>query len=155
MNLHPEAIHLLRWLHFVAAAVGGGAAVVALLLSGFEDGREDLRGLAATVWAKVVSWSFRLAVIAGAVLLVLLLQRGENPFVEGRYFTIKLLLVLGLLGLSETAPKALGKGKRGAGLLALTLFLAISFVVYNRNLFGHAPIPAPLPAPVAASAPAH
>lgn len=152
MNLHPEAIHILRWLHFLAAAVGGGAAVVALLLSGFEDGREDLRGLAATIWARIVSWSFRLAVVAGAILLVLLLQKGENPFIEGRYFTIKLLLVLALLGVSESAPKALAKGKRGASLLTLAFFLAISFVVYNRNLFGHAPLPAPPPAATAASA---
>lgn len=136
MNLKLEAVNLLRWLHFVALAVGGGAAVVALLLSGFEEGREDLRGLAATVWAKVVAWAFRLALIAGIALLVLVMQGGSNPMKHGHYFHIKMLLVLVLVGLSEMTPKALAAGKRGSALLALVLFLATSFTVYNKGLFG-------------------
>ena len=135
MNLHLEAAHVLRWLHIVAMATGGGAAVVALLLSGFEEGREDLRGLAATVWAKVVAWAFRLAVVFGALLLVVLLQKGDNPFVVGRAFSIKLVLALILLGLSEMTPKALAAGKRGSALLVVVLFLTTTFVMYNQGLF--------------------
>lgn len=136
MNLKLEAVNLVRWLHFVALAVGGGAAVVALLLSGFEEGREDLQGLAATVWAKVVAWSFRLALIAGIALLMLMMQGGQNPLKDGHYLHIKLLLVLVLVGLSEMTPKALGAGKRGSALLVLVFFLASSFIVYNKGLFG-------------------
>lgn len=136
MNLKLEAVNLVRWLHFVALTVGGGGAVVALLLSGFEEGKEDLRGLAATVWAKVVAWAFRLALIAGIALLVMMMQGGQNPLKNGHYFHIKLLLVFLLLGLSEMAPKALAQGKRGAALLALLLFLASSFTVHNAELFG-------------------
>ena len=151
MNLHLEAAHILRWLHILAMATGGGAAVVALLLSGFEEGREDLRGLAATVWAKVVTWAFRLAVLLGALLLVVLLQKGDNPFVLGHAFTIKLVLALLLLGLSEMTPKALAAGKRGSALLVLALFLAITFVMYNQELFMS--VLQTLPAPQATAAP--
>ncbi len=136
MNLKLEAINLVRWLHFVVLAVGGGAAVVALLLSGFEEGKEDLQGLAATVWSKVVAWSFRLALIAGIALLVMKIQAGSNPLKDGHYFHIKLLLVFVLVGLSEMTPKALAVGKRGSALLVLVLFLATSFTVYNKGLFG-------------------
>ncbi|HEX9081223.1 MAG TPA: hypothetical protein VF768_03035 [Holophagaceae bacterium] len=139
MNLKLEAVHLVRWIHFVALSVGGGAAVVALLLSGFEEAREDLRGLAATVWAKVVVWAFRLALIIGIALLVLMIQGGQNPFKAGYYFHLKLVLVLVLVGLSESTPKALAMGKRGSALLVLVFFLAASFVVYNRGLFGRPP----------------
>jgi hypothetical protein len=132
MNLKLEAINIVRWLHFVVLSVGAGGAVVALLLSGFEEGKEDLRGLAATVWAKVVAWSFRLALIAGIALLVLDIQGGQN----GHYFHIKLLLVFVMVGLSEMTPKALATGKRGSALLVLVLFLATSFTVYNKGLFG-------------------
>lgn len=136
MNLKLEAVNLVRWLHFVALAVGGGAAVVALLLSGFEETREDLRGLAATVWAKVVVWAFRLALVFGLTLLVMMMQGGQNPLKNGQYFHIKLLLVLVLLGFAEMAPKALADAKRGTALLVLVLFLASSFIVYNKGLFG-------------------
>jgi hypothetical protein len=142
MNLKLEAVNLVRWLHFVTLAVGGGAAVVALLLSGFEEGREDIRGLAATIWAKVVAWSFRLALIAGIGLLILMIQGGQNPMKHGHYFHIKLVLVLVLVGLSEMTPKALAAGKRGSALLVLVLFLASAFTVYNKGLFGASPAPA-------------
>ena len=135
MNLKLEAVNIVKWLHFVAVSFGGGAAVVALLLSGFEEGKEDLQGLAATVWAKVVAWSFRLALVAGIALLVLMIQGGQNPFKVGVYFHIKLALVFVLVGLSEMTPKALAAGKRGSGLLALVLFLAVGFTVYNKGLF--------------------
>ncbi len=138
MNLKLEAVNLIRWLHFVAIALGGGAAVVALLLSGFEEDREDLRGLAATIWAKVVVWSFRLALVVGVALLIVMMQGGQNPLRNGHYFHLKLLLVLVLLALSEMAPRALASGKRGAALLVVVLFLATSFTVFNKGLFnGH------------------
>ncbi|WP_306589996.1 hypothetical protein [Geothrix sp. 21YS21S-4] len=143
MNLKLEALNLVRWLHFVALAVGGGAGVVALLLSGFEEGRGELRGLAAAVWSKVAAWGFRVALIAGIGLLFLKLQGGQNPFKNGTYFHIKLLLVFILVGMAEMAPKALAVGKRGAALLALVLFLAASFVAFNKGLFGARPAPAP------------
>lgn len=143
MNLKLDAVNMVRWLHFVALAVGGGAAVVALLLSGFEEDREDLRGLAATVWAKVVAWAFRLALVAGIALLVMMMQGGQNPLKNGSYFHVKVLLVFVLVGLSEMTPKALAAGKRGSALIALVLFLAISFTVYNKGLFGGRPKPGP------------
>jgi len=150
MNLKLDAVNLVRWLHFVALSVGGGAAVVALLLSGFEEGREEIRGLAATIWAKVVAWSFRLALLAGIGLLVLMIQGGSNPLKQGHYFHIKLLLVVILVGLSEMTPKALAAGKRGSALLVLVLFLASSFIVYNKGLFGGRPAPATILLPSAA-----
>ena len=152
MNLKIEAVNLVRWLHFIALAVGGGAAVVTLLLSGFEEGREDLRGLAATVWSKVVVWAFRLALITGIASLVLVLQAGSNPMKNGSYFHIKMLLVLILVGLSEMTPKSLASAKRGSALLVLVLFLATTFTVFNKGLFGARP-KGTLPLPVTAGAP--
>lgn len=140
MNLKLEAVNLLKWMHFVAMSIGGGAAVVALLLSGFEEGKEDLQGLAATVWAKVVAWSFRLALVAGIALLVVMIQGGQNPFKVGIYFHIKLTLVFVLVGLSEMTPKALAAGKRGSALLVLVLFLAVAFTVFNKGLFRKDPL---------------
>ncbi len=150
MNSKLETVNLIRWFHFVAMSFGGGAAVVALLLSGFEEGREDLQGLAATVWAKVVAWSFRLAFLAGIALLVLLLQSGQNPFKAGIYFHIKLTLVIILLGLSEMTPKALAAGRRGSALLVVVLFLAVGFTVFNKGLF-RKDAPKLVPEPVAAA----
>jgi hypothetical protein len=135
MNLKLEAVNVLRWIHFLAMAFGSGAAVVALLLSGFEEGREDIQGLAATVWAKVVAWSFRLALVVGIALLVVLMQNGQNPFKAGIYFHIKLTLVFVLIGLSEMTPKALAAGKRGSALLVVVLFMAVTFTVFNKGLF--------------------
>ncbi|MBK9795378.1 MAG: hypothetical protein IPP58_02570 [Holophagaceae bacterium] len=151
MNLKLEAVNILKWIHFLALAFGGGAAVVALLLSGFEEGREDLQGLAATVWAKVVAWSFRLALLVGIALLVVLMQNGQNPFKAGIYFHIKLTLVFVLIGLSEMTPKALAVGKRGSALLVVVLFMAVTFTVFNKGLFRREAPKAP-PVPVAATA---
>ncbi len=135
MNLKLEAVNLVRWLHFMALTLGGGAAIVALLLSGFEEGKEEIQGLAATIWAKVVAWAFRLALIAGIGLLVLMIQGGQNPFKAGIYFHIKLTLVFILVALSEMTPKALAQAKRGSALLVVVLFLAASFTVFNKGLF--------------------
>jgi len=130
---------LLKWLHLVAFAVAGGAAVVALLLSGFEDTREDLRGLAATVWSKVVAWGFRLAFLLGVVLLVMKIQAGDHPF-DHRYLHFKITLAVLLLAFSEMAPRALARAKRGAAMLALMLFLLTSFLgVAGKSLLGRTP----------------
>jgi hypothetical protein len=157
MNLKLEAIQIVRWIHFVAMSIGAGAAVVALLLSGFEEGKEDLQGLAATVWAKVVAWSFRLALVTGIALLVMLMQSGQNPFKAGFYLHIKLTLVFILIGLSEMTPKALAVGKRGSALLVLVLFLAVSFTVFNKGLFRKdAPKAGPeIPVTAVITAPSH
>lgn len=135
--MHPFALFdLVRWLHFIAFTVAGGAAVVALLLSGLEDDREDLRGMAATLWKLIVAWGFRLAVILGAILLALKEVRGEHPF-EAYYLHVKLVLVALLLVMSELAPRILAQAKRGAPLLALLMFLLATFVVFNQGAFGH------------------
>jgi uncharacterized membrane protein SirB2 len=149
MNSKIEALNLVRWFHFVAISFGGGAAVVALLLSGFEEGREDLQGLAATVWAKMVAWSFRLAFLTGIALLVILIQSGSNPLRDGFYLHVKFMLVFILLGLSEMTPKALAAGRRGSALLVVVLFLAVGFTVFNKSLFRKDTVKI-LPEPVAA-----
>ena len=135
MSLKFEVVNILKWIHFLTMAFGSGAAVVVLLLSGFEEGREDIQGLAATVWAKVVAWSFRAALLVGIALLVVLMQNGQNPFKAGIYFHIKLTLVFVLIGLSEMTPKALAAGRRGSALLVVVLFLAVTFTVFNKGLF--------------------
>lgn len=132
---HFETYNLVKWLHFVTMAIGGGAAVVALLLSGFEDEREDLRGLAATVWKKAVAWPFRLALVLGIVLLVMKFMAHEHPF-AARYLHFKLVLVFAMVAVSEMTPKALAQAKRGAALLTLLFFLLTTFVVLNKEAFG-------------------
>ncbi len=139
-----DALSLVKWLHFVLLSVAGGGAVVALLLSGFEEERPDLQGLAATVWKRTVTWGFRLVLLVGIGALLIKLQRGEN-LLHYAYFHIKLTLVVLLLAVSEMAPKALAAGKRGAALMALLLFLLASFTVYNKELFGHKVQPQALP----------
>ncbi len=145
-----DSIALIKWLHFILLSMAGGGAVVALLLSGFEDDHEDLRGLAATVWKRTVSWGFRLALLAGIGALILHYRAGNNLLLE-RYMHIKLTLVLILLACSEMAPKGLAVGKRGAAMLALLLFMLASFVMYNQTIFGQKP--RPMPVPMAQSAP--
>ena len=130
-----DALNLLKWIHFLCLSVAGGGAVVSLLLSGFEADREDLQGLAATVWKKTVTWGFRFALVTGLGLLGLKFSRGLHPF-DQYYLHGKLLLVFFLLMVAEMAPKMLAVGKRGAAMTALFLFLLTSFVVYNKELFG-------------------
>jgi hypothetical protein len=127
---------LVKWLHFLSFTIAGGASVVALLLSGLEDDREDLRGLSATLWKKVVVSGFRLAVVTGGLLLTMKLSRGDRPF-EAYFLHLKLVLVLLLLVMSELAPRALALAKRGAPLMALLMFLLASFVAINGRAFGH------------------
>ncbi len=139
-----ESIALIKWLHFILLTMAGGGAIVALLLSGFEDEREDLRGLAATIWKRTATWGFRLAVLVGIGALLIHMKNGNNLLLE-RYMHIKLTLVLLLLACSEMAPKALAVGKRGAAMAALLLFLLTSFVMYNQGIFGRKPKPMPVP----------
>lgn len=141
--LSVDPIAMLKWFHFILLAMAGGGAIVALLLSGFENERPDLQGLAATVWKRTVTWGFRLAVLVGIVLLTMVWKRDGNPFAQFSYLHIKLVLVFFLLAGAEMAPKMLAKGKRGAAMLTLLLFMATAFVVYNKNLF--APKGATLP----------
>ena len=139
--LSIDPIAMLKWFHFLLLALAGGGAVVALLLSGFEAERPDLQGLAATVWKRTTTWGFRIAVLVGILMLTIKMQQGEHPFAE-HYLHIKLLLVFFLLAGAEMAPKMLAKGKRGAAMVTLILFMATSFVVYNKALFGSkAPAP--------------
>jgi hypothetical protein len=145
-----DSLSLIKWLHFIVLSMAGGGAIVALLLSGFEDEREDLRGLAATVWKRTVSWGFRLALVVGIIALVLNIRSGNNLMLD-RYMHIKLTLVLILLACSEMAPKGLAVGKRGAAMLALLLFMLTSFVMYNKSIFGQKP--RPMAIPMAQSAP--
>jgi len=132
---HFQLFDLLKWLHFICVVVAGGAAVVALLLSGLEEEREDLRGVAATLWKMLVTWGLRLALVSGAILLAVKLGRGARPF-DAYYLHLKLVLVLLLVAVSEMSPKVLAKAKRGAPMLALLLFLLSTFVVVNKDAFG-------------------
>jgi hypothetical protein len=131
---HFETFFLVKWLHFTALSLGGGAMVVALLLSGFEEEREDLRGLSATIWKKAVAWPIRLATLFGVLLWLLRFQQQEN-LLRYSYFHFKLAFALARLAFSEMSPRALAAGKRGAALLALCLFLFASFVAINSGAF--------------------
>ena len=104
-----QTFDLIKWMHILAMGLGGGGALVALLLSGFEEERPDLRGLAATVWKRVCGWSFRLAFLLGIVLLILQFKRGEQPF-DAHYMHLKIPLAVVVLALSEMTPKGLAIG---------------------------------------------
>lgn len=130
----PNAYDMVRWLHFLCAALAGGGMAACLLVSGFEDTREDLRGLAAALWAKVVAWPLRLGALIG-IGLVGWMVRG----MPDRWLLVKMVLALALVGVSETTPKALAGGKRGGAMLALLLFLLATFTVGNRSMFSGRP----------------
>ena len=142
--LSIDPLAMLKWFHFLVLAMAGGGAIVALLLSGFETERPDLQGLAATVWKRTATWGFRLALVIGILILMLKIQAGDKPFASFNYLHIKLLLVFFLLAMAEMAPKMLAKGKRGAAMVALLLFAATSFVVYNKDLFAPKTAAAPV-----------
>lgn len=133
---HFELFDLVKWLHFICFTIAGGAAVVALLISGLEEDQEAMRGLSATLWKQVVVWGFRVAVVTGGTLLAMKLVRREHPF-DDYYLHLKLFFVLLLLVMSELSPKALALAKRGAPLIALLMFLLATFVVVNKDAFGH------------------
>jgi uncharacterized membrane protein len=131
-----QVYDIIKWLHIVALAMGGGAAMVILILMGFEAEREDLRGMTSVLWKRTASWAFRLAVVLGLVLLGMQFAQHQHPF-EARYLHLKLVLVFGLLMLSEMAPRALGAARRGAPLLVFLLFLLATFVTVNKEAFGY------------------
>jgi len=147
---HFELFNLVKWLHFLAMAIGSGAMVVALLISGMEEDQDVFRGLSPLIWKKVVAWSFRLALLTGIVLIGILSQHGGRPF-DARYLWIKLPLVLALLAACEMAPKAMVAGRRGAPLVALLLFLLVSLVAHNKYSFGVRQRPVPPPAQLSAA----
>jgi hypothetical protein len=127
---------LLKWIHFVAISMIGGGAIVALLLSGFEEEREDLRGLAASIWKRTVGWGARLGVLLGLGLVAYRFKQGINPF-DAYFMHVKMVLVVILLAASEMAPRHLAQGKRGAALLGLLAFLLTTFVMFNQAVFGY------------------
>jgi uncharacterized membrane protein len=129
-DLYP----LIKWLHVLMAALAGGAAMLILILVGFEDSREDLKGMTSLLWRRTAAWGFRLAVVLGAILLVLDYRAGLNPL-EATYLHWKLALVVLLLVCSELSGKALARARRGAALLAFVLFLLVTFVAVNRDAF--------------------
>jgi uncharacterized membrane protein len=132
---HLDIYTFIKWLHVLAVALGGGSAMMILLLSGFEDSREDLRGLTAVLWRKTAAWAFRLAFLLGATLLGLRFWYGDQPF-EARYLHWKLVMVVLLLVASELSPKALGRARRGGAMLAFLMFLMATFVSVNHDAFG-------------------
>ena len=130
-----DALNIMKWIHFVCLAVGGGGIVTALLISGFEDTREDLRGLAAALWSKTVAWSFRIAVILGLAMIGWMQGKLKvNPFLQN-YLWVKLVLVLALLGVTETGARALARGKRGAAMLAMLIFLVMVTYMPQMSLW--------------------
>ena len=132
---HFDTFTLVRWAHISLMALGGGAALVILVLVGFEESREDLHGLTSLLWKRTAAWCFRLAVLAGLVLLGWKMAAGVHPF-RDLYLHWKLPLVFLLLMFSEMTPKALASRKRGAPLLAFLLFLLVLFVSVNHGAFG-------------------
>ncbi|MDR0499091.1 MAG: hypothetical protein LBH03_05075 [Holophagales bacterium] len=136
---------LLRWLHFITLVFAGGSVPVCLLLSGFEDAHEDIRGLSAVIWKKLTIWSMRAAILFGLILLIMSLVKGGKPFSQP-HLMFKIGIVSILVFLCETTPKSLGSGKRGSALLAMALFVVISFVTSNGKAF-YTPEPAPVLAP--------
>jgi hypothetical protein len=132
---HLDTFSFVKWLHVLAVALGGGSAMLILVLTGFEDSREDLRGLTAVLWRRTAAWAFRLAFLLGAILLGMSMWYGDQPF-EARYLHWKLVMVVLLLVASELSPKALGRARRGGAMLAFLLFLMATFVTVNRDAFG-------------------
>ncbi|MCL1908519.1 MAG: hypothetical protein FWG12_04020 [Holophagaceae bacterium] len=133
------------WLHFVSLVVAGGVMPVCLILSGFEETNEDVRGISAVIWKKLAVWGMRSAFACGLALLVINWINRSEPFSQP--ILLSLLVMAGLLvWLCEAAPKALGTGKRGTALMAMALFLVVSFVITNRTAFARS-VPDPDPAP--------
>jgi uncharacterized membrane protein len=134
---HFNSYDFLKWMHILAMAMGGGSAMIILILVGFEESRDDLKGLTAVLWRRTTAWAFRAALVLGVALLVMRFQAGDQPF-AALYLHWKLVLVVLLLACSEMAPKSLGKGKRGAALLAFMFFLFATCVSVNHEAFGTA-----------------
>ncbi len=133
---HFDTFTLVRWLHIVTLALAGGSAMVVLLLVGFEESREDLKGLTSLLWKRTAAWGFRFAFLLGLGLLLWKVKIGAMPF-DAVYLSWKLPLATFLLMFSEMTPKALAAGKRGAPMLAFVLFLLVVFVSVNHEAFGY------------------
>jgi uncharacterized membrane protein len=129
-----EFYSLIKWLHLLALALAGGSAMVILVLVGFEDSREDLKGLTSLLWKRTTAWAFRIAVLLGIVLVVLQQRSGAQPFAF-TYLHYKLVLVFLLLMCSEMSGKALARARRGTALLAFVFFLLATFVAVNKDAF--------------------
>ena len=132
---HFNAYDFIKWLHVIALAMGGGAAMVTLVLTGFEDSRDDLKGMTSLLWKRTAAWGFRLAVVLGLALLFMRIHDGDQPFAAG-YLHWKLTLVFLLLMCSEMSPKALARSRRGVATLAFMFFLMATFVTVNKDAFG-------------------
>lgn len=131
-----EAYYIVKWLHLICLALGGGSAMIILILVGFEDGQEELKGMTSILWKRIAAWAFRLAVLLGIVLVAMQIRAGGHPF-QARYLHVKLLLVVFLLMFSELSGRSLAKAKRGAAMLAILLFLLTTFVSVNSGAFGN------------------
>jgi uncharacterized membrane protein len=136
-----EVYSFVKWLHLVSLALAGGSAMIILILVGFEDGREDLKGMTSILWKRTTAWAFRFALVFGVVLLVLRIHAGDHPF-EARYLHLKLTLVVLLLMFSELSAKSLARARRGSAILAFLFFLLVTFVSVNRDAFGWVKHPA-------------
>lgn len=138
-----DLFHLVLWLLFLAISMAGGGMLVALLLSGFEEEREDLRGLAASVWQKVAGWGVRFACLLGLGALALLFRREAHPF-DARALAPEIALAALTLLFTELTPRFLARLKRGAALLALLFLLLTTFMAINGEAFGRRFRPEPV-----------
>jgi len=147
---------LVKWFHLIFLVLAGGAMPVCLMLSGFEDTHEEVRGIAAGVWKKLAVWGMRFAVLCGVILYVMAWVHGERPFAQP-HLIYKLVIVIVLAVLCENAPKQLINGKRGHAMLALMLFILASFVASTKLFLEQdktpkaAPIESPAPTDAAAT----
>jgi len=131
---HFDTESLLKWFHFLMLVLAGGAMPVCLLLSGFEDTHEDVRGLSAAIWKRLVVWGMRLAVLFGVAVLVVIIAKRGWPYSQP-HLLFKIGLAPFMVLLCEAAPKSLGAGKRGVAMVAMILFLLTSFIASNGNAF--------------------
>ena len=139
---------LVRWFHFIFLVIAGGSMPVCLMLSGFEDTHEEVRGLAAGVWKKLTIWGMRFAVLCGIILYAMACVYGEKPYFQPQLI-YKLVIVIVLVVLCENAPKSLINGKRGYAMLALMLFILTSFIASTKLFQNQDKLPdaAPIEAP--------
>jgi len=122
---------LVKWFHLIFLVLAGGTMPVCLMLSGFEDTHEEVRGIAAGVWKKLAIWGMRFAVLCGVILYAMACVYGEKPYFQP-HLIYKLVIVILLVVLCENAPKQLINGKRGYAMLALMLFILTSFIASTR-----------------------
>ncbi|MCL1893355.1 MAG: hypothetical protein FWG02_03820 [Holophagaceae bacterium] len=129
-----EIQSIVKWLHIISMVLAGGTMPVCLILSGFEESHEDVRGISAVIWKKLAVWGMRFTVAFGIILLIMYLAKGGKPFSQP-HLMLKIGLTPILIFVCETATKNLGNAKRGAAMLAVVLILIITFVSTNGNAF--------------------